>query len=720
MPLTIGGTGTFARALALAAGLTAGPALAQTLSNNSYGVPGLIDMPSAQMQPNGELTTTLQVLSNASGRVQLAFQLTPRLQGVFRYGTIPNFLPVAGTVNSFERTFDRSFDVRYQLLTENIWRPAVTIGLQDFGGTSLFGAEYVVATKTFRDRWTVTGGIGWGRLGTRGNFTNPLGIIDSEFEVRPALDFGVGGDFEPDQWFQGDAAFFGGVQYQFNDRLVLKAEYSSDLYVEEQDQGVVGELNAFNFGFDYEVRTGLSVGAYLLGGREVGATVTFALNPKRPANGSGLEEAPLPITLRPARATQPDLWTEAWVGNGSVERPVTDALAVLLDDAGLKLIAYNLDGDTAEVRFRNLRYGSTSQAIGRAARAMTATMPASVETFVLVPISQNGLTGTAVVLRRSDLEALEFDPTGTQQIEALAGLVDAATLNDEDLIYRDDAFPRFDWSIGPYTAITTFDPDNPLRIDLGVEVASRYEPIRGLVFRGAVRQRLIGNRDEFDREAGSLLTPVRTDSPEFANTAGPFIPSLTASYFFRPGKSLYARGSFGYLETQFAGVSAEVLWKPTYSRLAIGAEVSRVVQRSFDMDFNLQTLDATTAFVSGYLDHGNGFISQLDVGQYLAGDRGATFTLTREFDNGWAIGAFATLTNVSSEEFGEGAFDRGIRLTIPLSWVTGRPSRRRQVLLIQPIQRDGGARLNLNDRLFPMVRDQTPPDLTDEWGRFWR
>ena len=103
-------------------------------SVNSYGVPGLIDLPSAQMQPDAELTTSLTLLSNGSGRVQLAFQLTPRFQALFRYATVPDFL---FTSDGFVRTYDRSFDVRYQLLTETARRPAVTAGVQDLAGTGI-------------------------------------------------------------------------------------------------------------------------------------------------------------------------------------------------------------------------------------------------------------------------------------------------------------------------------------------------------------------------------------------------------------------------------------------------------------------------------------------------------------------------------------------------------------------------------------------------------
>jgi len=170
----------------------------------------------------------------------------------------------------------------------------------------------------------------------------------------------------------------------------------------------------------------------------------------------------------------------------------------------------------------------------------------------------------------------------------------------------------------------------------------------------------------------------------------------------------------------YGGVSGELLWKPVESRLALGAEVNYVRQREFDQLFGFQDYDVVTGHASAYYDFGNGFHGQVDAGRYLAGDLGATISLDREFANGWRIGAYATFTDVSAEEFGEGSFDKGIRVTIPLSWVTGQPSRAKSQTVLKSLSRDGGARLNVDGRLYERVRDSHLPELEDDWGRFWR
>ena len=121
-----------------------------------------------------------------------------------------------------------------------------------------------------------------------------------------------------------------------------------------------------------------------------------------------------------------------------------------------------------------------------------------------------------------------------------------------------------------------------------------------------------------------------------------------------------------------------------------------------------------------YYDLGNGFFGQLDVGRYLAGDYGATFSLDREFNNGFKVGGYFTLTDVSFDDFGEGSFDKGLRFEVPLSWLTGRPSRTKVQQTIKPITRDGGARLAVANRLHGVVRDYRGKELRDSWGRYLR
>ncbi len=42
---------------------------------------------------------------------------------------------------------DKAFDVKLRLWEESYWMPQVAVGARDIGGTGLFDAEYIVASK---------------------------------------------------------------------------------------------------------------------------------------------------------------------------------------------------------------------------------------------------------------------------------------------------------------------------------------------------------------------------------------------------------------------------------------------------------------------------------------------------------------------------------------------------------------------------------------------
>ena len=163
----------------------------------------------------------------------------------------------------------------------------------------------------------------------------------------------------------------------------------------------------------------------------------------------------------------------------------------------------------------------------------------------------------------------------------------------------------------------------------------------------------------------------------------------------------------------YGGVSAELLWKPVEGPLALGGEINYVRQRDYDILFDFRDYEIATGHLSAYYDLGAGYLGQVDAGRYLAGDWGATFSLDREFANGFRIGGFFTLTDVSSQEFGEGAFDKGIRFSMPLSWLTGEPAQRGFGLTLRPVTRDGGARLNVRNRLYEVTRGYHDPELRE-------
>jgi membrane-associated phospholipid phosphatase len=204
---------------------------------------------------------------------------------------------------------------------------------------------------------------------------------------------------------------------------------------------------------------------------------------------------------------------------------------------------------------------------------------------------------------------------------------------------------------------------------------------------------------------------VRTDQRQYVTTARLTLPLLQATHVEELGASQYASVYGGMLEPMYAGVGAEWLYRPWRSPLAFGVDVNSVRQRGFEQGFSLRDYAVNTGHATLYWDTGwQGVQANLMVGQYLAGDRGATLNVKRVFPNGVSMGAWATKTNVSAAQFGEGSFDKGIFVNVPFDLMFPKTSADVAQFVWDPLTRDGGARLSRSVALYDLtqLRDLRP------------
>ena len=690
-------------------GLVGAPVIAQqtqTPSLNAYGTPGLIDTPTAENMPDGYLSFTSNVLGPYV-RNTATFQVLPRVSGSFRYTRLDR-----GTLNGGS-TYDRSFDLHFNLVDETTYRPAIAVGLRDVLGTGVFSGEYIVATKNITPRLQFSGGLGFGRFAGRDTFQNPLSVLSDRFETRPGRSFGTGGELETNGWFRGPAAFFGGVKYQLNEQTTLLAEYSSDVYSRATNFGTIDIDGPVNLGLQYRFKSGVDLKGFVIGGSTVGFQFSYQFDPAVGVLPAGRENAPLPVSNRGALAAA------SWnVANDEGNRaPLQNRLQARLATEGIVLEGLDIRARSATIRIQNNRWDIEAQAVGRATRVMAVTLPPEIETLSVV-LQSKGVPISKVTTARSDLERYQYDYDGAWQTYTRARIEDASGLGPDTELAG--LYPKLTYGLKPYVATSLFDPDSPLRLEVGGQLDLAYQPRAGLTFSGQFRYPLGGNIGASDRINTSVLPAVRSNAALYSRESDFHINTLTAEYIGRVREDVFTRFTAGYLENMFGGVSAEILWAPVGSRLALGAEVNYARQRNFDRLLGFQDYDVVTGHASAYYDFGNGFVGQIDAGRYLAGDWGGTFTLAREFDNGFKIGGFFTLTDVSAEDFGEGSFDKGINVTVPVSWLTGKPSKNSISRTIRPILRDGGARLHVKNRLYGVMRSSRGKELRDGWGRYLR
>ena len=684
----------------LAIGLRAGAEPLTSFGYGTFGTPGLIDMPTAETRPDGEFGATVAARSGDT-RGSFAFQILPRLSGALHFSTSDDLGP-GGTTRD-----DRSFDLHWQVLEENGWRPAVAIGMRDILGDAHYGSEYLVATKTLSPRLRATAGLGWGRLATKGA---------SGGGSRPAAD--TNGGLNSDAWFRGPVAPFAGLAWQATDKLTLKAEVSSDAYLDEVGAGF-DRKTSVNLGADYRFNKMLSLGAYYLHGSEVGLQFNIALDPRDPPAPSGLEKAPLPVRPRPAPGADAEAWSGAWSADPTARPVIQRTLAEAMAKDGQVLEAMALSTDAVELRVRNETYDARPQAIGHIARMLTRAMPATVETFTITLV-ERGMPVSSTTLKRSDIEALENGASNELLARAEIGEAGAASVTGAAFSPNDDLYPRLKWAISPYLELSNHVEGQDQRADVGLQFKGRYELAPNLVLSGTLRQKALGNLDESTYVSPSPVPHVRSDFAEYQKEGDLTVQNLTLAWYGRPAENLYARVTAGYLERMYGGVSGEILWKPVDSRLALGAEVNYVKQRDFDQHFGFRDYDTVSGHLSAYYDFGKGITGQLDVGRYLAEDWGATVSVDRRLANGWTVGAFATVTDMDSADFGPGSFDKGLRISIPLSWASGKPTLATFDQTIRPFTGDGGARVEVEGRLYETIRDGHVGALYEDWGRVWR
>ena len=661
---------------------------------NLYGMPGHLEMPSAQVFPDAEIVASFSGFPGQE-RVTLTFQASERLTLAFRYGRVADYIQPGG-----EDLWDRSFDVAYQLLSEGRARPAVSIGMRDIIGTGVYSGEYIVASKSFGPGLTVSGGLGWGRLGTRG-------AIGSPFGERPPADVGEGGRLAAQQWFKGPAAPFAGINWDIDERWSVSAEYSSDALEAETALGLADPSSPVNLGLSYRTKDGHRLSLSWLHGETIGFGAHFALNPKRSAAPNGTEAGPVPVAPR-NRAELNDL---TWVAPG-IDAEAAKLVAKPLAENGILLRNLSLEPRRVTVAIENRRYAAHPQAIGRTVRLLSRVMPTSVSEFRVVLIGEDDVPLSTTTLQRDDVERLEFAPAQAMLARTEIGAAPfPLRLPAQSEPLR--------WSIKPYVDLSYFDPDSPISVTGGLRLSGRYDLPGGLIAEGAIVARALTGQGDDGSTYTSSLPQVRTDGAAY-NQSRIALQDATLTHLGRMSPDLYTRATVGYLEKAYAGAAGEVLWKPVDSRLGVGLELAYAKKRDYDGGLGFQDYDTVTGFASAYYEFDNGLIAQLDVGKYLAGDLGATVSLSREFDNGWQVGAWVTRTDASFADFGEGSFDKGITMTFPIEWASGTPSRNRSSLTLRSLSRDGGSRVSTGTGLYDRVREGHEAELADRWGRFWR
>lgn len=367
-----------------------------------------------------------------------------------------------------------------------------------------------------------------------------------------------------------------------------------------------------------------------------------------------------------------------------------------LSDQSLHTLALERRGAEFWLYYENLRYFSEAEAIGRIVRVLMTDAPADVELFHLTSV-KNGIPMREFRIARTAMErAATTDGDAAELTQAIAQFHSPM---ENPALDNADIYSRLHWSISPGFRESVFDPNAPFQFQVYGKFTGSLELLAGLSL-NAEYDRNIYN-DFVVQTSNSVLPHVRSDIDFYLRDGVNAISDLDLTYRFRLAPDVFGEVRLGELEMMYAGAGAQILWRPDGSRFSLGADLYAVRQRGYDQLFDLRHYQTVTGHVTAYYQSPYyGLDFAIHAGRYLANDYGATFEISRRFSTGIEIGAFATFTNVPFSKFGEGSFDKGILIRIPLEWALPIYSQSTADLTLRSLTRDGGQRIDDDDSLF--------------------
>ena len=654
-------------------------------TQNDFGGVGLLQTPTARMAPAGELSLNAN-RTDPYSRYSLSLQPLDWLEGTFRYTAITNRRYGSEALSGSQSYKDKAVDVKVRLWQESHWLPEVALGLRDIGGTGLFSSEYFVANKRYKDL-DFSLGIAWGYIGNRGDFDNPLGYIDDRFDTRPVST--TAGDVNTSSYFRGKPSLFGGATYQTSWKpLSVKIEFDGNDYKNEPQRNNQVQDSPINIGAVYKLNDNIDLTA----GWERGNTALFGItlhtnfvSRKAPAKTYDPPAQPLPTNVPTVGLDQVD-WAEV--------------SKKLESNAGYKVERIAQRDSELMVYGEQSKYFYAAKGAGRASRILDNNANDEIQWFTLVnkrydmPVEETSVprsTFRNVVNNEQDLVDLHRTTE-----------VNRATAHYDKTLYQQKPDP-FTYGFGLGYQQNLGGPDGFLLYQISAYAEGQYRFTPSTWASGGISANLLNNYDKFKYDSASNLPRVRTDLRQYVTTSDITMPALQLNKAKRLDQDLYGMVYGGYLESMYAGLGGELLYRPMGERWSIGADLNYVRQRDFDQGFGLRDYKTVTGHITTYTKLPFDLDAAVSVGRYLARDWGTTVDISREFTNGVKFGGWVTRTTASKEEYGEGSFDKGIYISIPFDEMMSVSTMSRANIAWAPLTRDGGAMLHRQYSLHTMT-----------------
>lgn len=685
-------------------------------SQMDFGGTGLMQMPTGRMAPEGEFNVGGS-WNNEYHMYNVSLQLMPWFETTIRYTLIQDLFYSDDSSFSGDTVYtDKGIDFKARLLEESYYLPEIAVGVRDFGGTGLYDGEFIAGTKRFGPL-DVTLGMGWGYMGQSGNVTNPFCKASDKYCNRGSDFKGNGGSVDFERWFKGPASIYGGLEYQTPlIPLSFKLEYDSNDYTQDfpVTRGGVDmtQHTPWNVGAVYRLDDwGVAKVSY-----ERGDTLTLGFNLTTNFNE-------LKATWRDEEAPQLRPHTVESVENIEFAKLSQELEAI----AGYENNQIMVDENTIIVKGEQVKYRDRNEALERAAAVIANAVPSYITTYQIVETKQSN----DITEKRIDAEHYQKVANDEYVNAYVSDSVTAHEPSGESKVIYFDGKERFDYSVSPHLTQSFGSAEDFYLYNLGVNTGASFWVSDKIQVSGSVYFNLLDNYDKFNYIAppdGTSVARVRTMFRAYVHDNPVRMDHLQMTWFEDYGDGIYSQAYAGYLESMFAGVGGEIFYRPLNSNWAIGADLTAISQRDPESWFGVYDqkeqfseedgryynvmIQGTTGFITGYympqwkmLDD---TLFKVGFGKFLAGDIGARIDFSKQFKSGVIAGAFASLTNMSVEDYGEGSYTKGFYISIPFDLITVKPSGNRASFEWLPITRDGGQMLNKQHSLFEHTDARSP------------
>ena len=669
-------------------------------SASNYGNTGILELPSARFMSPASLRFNF---SGSFPNEYTALSATPFswLEATYRYTELKNLKYGPYNYSGNQSLKDKGFDLKFQMLEETYKLPSIAIGIRDLAGTGLSSSEYLVASKRFGN-FDLTGGIGWGLLGLEGGLSNPLTSLHESFKDRTTTSEG---GFDYKAWFSGDAAIFGGIEYDLNRYgLRFKLEYDTS-------NPDINPLNPFpvssrfNLGMNYYLSDSFNMGVAFERGQVF--RVSFSLK------GDFIKDTIPKPKPKIVQKLSKDQQEKALKDKGIFYRSLNKSLR----DESIYIQGATYQENSVDVAIASTRFYSITRSAGRAARIVSALSADSVE-----EINIRAMNGDIEIVTLH-LNREEFDASDNYQgspAELLNKSRISSTSNKPLFLNADFIptvnYPESNWNFSPSVNHQIGGPEGFYLGQLALKADNSIKFARGISLYTSFSANIYDTFNNFVNYSESTIPHVRSDIQSYLKEGKNSLQRMQLEYMFSPIKDIFIRGDLGYLEEMFAGFGGEILYRPVEKNIALGLSVHKVQQRGFKQRFSLRDYKTTTGHLKLYYELPKETHASLRVGKYLAGDNGVTLDLARRFQTGFMLGIFATKTNLSTEEFGEGSFDKGFYFSVPIKLFYSDYKPGIISFGMHPLTKDGGAQINEFHSLYGITGDAQRRSVLRDWN----